>query len=148
MTRWVESPRYKSGDCSARYQSRSITHLNIVLKVYVLAALVGVAVADTIPYTPPRPSYNAPAPAGPAQYEFDWTVSDANSGNNYGHNEARSGYDTQGSYYVQLPDGRLQRVTYTVNGDSGYLAQVEYEGEAQYPAYQPAPSYRPTPSYV
>ncbi|KAG7164309.1 putative Ecdysteroid kinase-containing protein 8, partial [Homarus americanus] len=66
--------------------------------VYVLAALVGVAVADTIPYTPPRPSYNAPAPAGPAQYEFDWTMNDANSGNNYGHNEARTGYDTQGSY--------------------------------------------------
>ncbi|XP_042239626.1 pro-resilin-like isoform X1 [Homarus americanus] len=117
-------------------------------KVYVLAALVAVVIADNIPYTPPRPSYNAPAPAGPAQYNFDWSVNDVNSGNDYGHNEARNGYDTEGSYYVQLPDGRLQKVTYTVNGDSGYVAQVEHQGEAQYSAYQPSPSYRPTPGYA
>ncbi|KAG7161048.1 Pro-resilin-like 174, partial [Homarus americanus] len=123
------------------------SHLNMVLKVFVIAVLVAVTIADTIPYTPPHPSYNAPAPTGPAQYNFDWSVNDANSGNDYGHNEGRNGYDTQGSYYVQLPDGRLQRVTYTVNGDSGYVAQVEYEGEAQYSAYQPAPSYQPAPAY-
>ncbi|KAG7162606.1 Pro-resilin-like 171 [Homarus americanus] len=123
------------------------SHLNMVLKVFVIAVLVAVTIADTIPYTPPHPSYNAPAPTGPAQYNFDWSVNDANSGNDYGHNEGRNGYDTQGSYYVQLPDGRLQRVTYTVNGDSGYVAQVEYEGEAQYSAYQPAPSYQPAPPY-
>ncbi|XP_042239631.1 pro-resilin-like isoform X3 [Homarus americanus] len=120
----------------------------MALTIYVLATLVVVAVADNIPYTPPRPSYSAPAPAGPAQYNFDWSVNDVNSGNDYGHNEDRNGYDTQGSYYVQLPDGRLQRVTYTVNGDSGYVAQVEYQGEAQYSAYQPSPSYRPTPGYA
>ncbi|XP_042236067.1 cuticle protein 8-like [Homarus americanus] len=77
----------------------------MVLKVFVIAVLVAVTIADTIPYTPPHPSYNAPAPTGPAQYNFDWSVNDANSGNDYGHNEGRNGYDTQGSYYVQLPDG-------------------------------------------
>ncbi len=55
---------------------------------------------------------------------------------------ARDGYDTQGSYYVQLPDGRLQKVTYTVNGDSGFVADVTYEVEAQYPKYEPK-SYGP-----
>lgn len=86
---------------------------------------------------------------GPAKYDFSWNVKDDYSGNDFGHNEGRDGYDTQGAYYVQLPDGRLQRVTYYVNSDSGYVADVIYEGEAQYPAYQPAsaPSYHPAPSY-
>jgi len=73
-------------------------------------------------------------------------VKDDPSGNDFGHQESRNGYDTQGSYYVQLPDGRLQQVNYNVNGDSGYVAEVIYEGQAQYPdqqqqqhSYQPAP---------
>nr|XP_053651125.1 cuticle protein 18.6-like [Cherax quadricarinatus] len=121
-------------------------------KVFLLAALLVVASAELRPsynpppsYNAPRPSYSAPAPSGVPQYKFNWLVKDANSGNDFGQDEARNGYDTQGSYYVQLPDGRLQRVSYTVNGDSGYIAQVEYQGEAQYPAYQP--SYKPTPVY-
>ncbi|XP_047471424.1 proline-rich protein 3-like [Penaeus chinensis] len=52
----------------------------------------------------------------------------------------------KGSYYVLLPDGRLQKVAYTVNGDSGFVAEVSYEGEAQYPEYKPAP-YHPAPAY-
>merc|ERR1711862_392034 len=56
----------------------------------------------------------------------------------------QNGYLTNGKYYVALPDGRLQTVTYTVDGYNGYVPVVEYAGEAQYPdtpAYQPAPSY-------
>ncbi|KAK4325277.1 hypothetical protein Pmani_004138 [Petrolisthes manimaculis] len=123
-------------------------------RVAVVCAVVGMAVCAQLPsYNAPAPSYNAPRPSyasqepsGPAQYDFNWNVKDEYSGNDFGHNEGRDGYDTQGTYYVQLPDGRLQRVTYYVNGDSGYVAEVSYEGEAQYPAYQPvapAPSYRP-----
>ncbi|XP_047479404.1 cuticle protein 19.8-like [Penaeus chinensis] len=87
----------------------------------------------------------------PAQYNFDWVVKDDYSANDYGHQESRDGYNTQGSYYVQLPDGRLQKVTYHVDGDSGYVAEVTYEGHAQYqahqPSYHPTPSYHSTPSY-
>ncbi|XP_071541398.1 uncharacterized protein [Panulirus ornatus] len=68
-----------------------------------------------------------------AQYNFNWAVQHGPSGNDFGHQEARDGDDTQGSYYVQLPDGRLQTVNYNVQGDSGYVAQVNYEGEARYP---------------
>ena len=105
---------------------------------------------------PSQPAYGyAPAPAypeEPAKYDFNYAVKDDYSGNDFGHQEARDGYDTQGSYYVQLPDGRLQKVTYTVNGDSGYVAEVTYEGEAQYPkyepkAYEPAP-YQPAPYHA
>ncbi|KAK8392788.1 hypothetical protein O3P69_014905 [Scylla paramamosain] len=111
-------------------------------ELVLLSALVAVALADTAPYRPPpppppptysapapsyrapAPSYNAPQPVSPPKYDFSWNVKDDYSGNDYGHQEGRDGYDTQGSYYVQLPDGRLQEVTYTVNGDSGFVAQV------------------------
>ncbi|XP_047471370.1 pro-resilin-like [Penaeus chinensis] len=68
------------------------------------------------------------------------------------HQEARDGANTEGSYYVLLPDGRLQKVTYTVNGNSGYVADVTYEREAQYPTPQasygpPQPSYKPPIPY-
>ncbi|XP_063591987.1 cuticle protein 7-like [Penaeus indicus] len=93
-------------------------------------------------------AYNPPvSPVTRPQYNFNYAVNDA-FGNDFGHQEGRDGYNTQGSYYVQLPDGRLQRVTYTVNGDQGYVAQVTYEGVAQYPAFQPSASYSPAPSYA
>ncbi|MPD04591.1 hypothetical protein E2C01_100287 [Portunus trituberculatus] len=81
-------------------------------------------------------------------YNFDYAVKDY-LGNDFGHQESRDGYDTQGSYYVQLPDSRLQEVKYTVSGDSGFLADVTYQGEAQYPAYKPAhkPIHEPATSY-
>lgn len=67
----------------------------------------------------------------------------SSSGNNYGQNESRDGYATSGSYYVALPDGRVQKVVYTVNGDSGYVADVSYTGEAKYVAAAKRPGYGP-----
>ncbi|XP_068210720.1 pro-resilin-like [Palaemon carinicauda] len=67
-----------------------------------------------------------------AKYSFNWAVSDDSSSNEFGHQETRDGDYTQGSYYVQLPDGRLQTVKYSVNDDSGYVAEVTYEGEAEF----------------
>ncbi|XP_047471401.1 pro-resilin-like [Penaeus chinensis] len=103
------------------------------------------------PAARPAINFGGASPAGTLavsrpQYNFNYAVNDA-FGNDFGHQEGRDGYNTQGFYYVQLPDGRLQRVTYTVNGDQGYVAQVTYEGVAQYPASQPSASYSPAPSY-
>ncbi|KAK8392398.1 hypothetical protein O3P69_014634 [Scylla paramamosain] len=125
----------------------------MTLKVVLLSALLAATFArpDTLrpSYGAPAPSYSAPAPEAPPKYDYNYAVKDEYSGNDFGAQEARDGYDTQGSYYVQLPDGRLQKVTYTVNGDSGFVAEVTYEGEAQYPqqsyAPAPAPSYGPRP---
>ena len=82
----------------------------------------------------------------PAKYAFDYAVKDEYSGNDYGHQETRDGYDTKGSYFVALPDGRVQKVTYYVNGKSGYVAEVSYEGEATYPVHKPS-HYKPEPHY-
>ncbi|XP_076059599.1 larval cuticle protein A3A-like [Oratosquilla oratoria] len=109
----------------------------------VLSLLVVVLAAPSNPpygYSPPTPAYD-----DPPRYDFNYAVKDDYSNNDFGHQENRDGYNAQGGYSVLLPDGRLQRVTYTVNGDEGYIAEVTYEGEAQYPVHQPA-SYRPTPA--
>ncbi|MPC30334.1 Pro-resilin [Portunus trituberculatus] len=66
-----------------------------------------------------------------AKYEFNYKVKD-DEGNDFGHEERRDGDYTQGSYYNELPDGRRQVVTYEVNGDSGFVADVKYSGEAHY----------------
>ncbi|XP_063591443.1 pro-resilin-like [Penaeus indicus] len=117
----------------------------MAFKVTALLALVAVALAR--PQNIPAYGYGVTTPSsGPAKYDFNYAVNDPPSGNDFGHQEARDGPNTQGSYFVLLPDGRLQRVTYTVNGDSGYVAEVTYEGEAQYPSTQRP--YTPVPQYA
>ena len=60
------------------------------------------------------------------KYAYGYAVNDHDSGNNFGQSESRDGGATSGSYYVALPDGRTQKVVYTVNGDAGYIAEVTY----------------------
>ncbi|XP_037801783.1 cuticle protein 8-like [Penaeus monodon] len=112
-------------------------------KLLVLLGLVAVVAADsreTYAYRAPRASSEESFESTEAKYDFQWAVSDDSSSNEFGHQEARDGDDTQGSYYVQLPDGRLQKVTYYVDGDSGYVAEVSYEGEARYDSVESAES--------
>lgn len=65
-------------------------------------------------------------------YQFAYSVSDSASYNEYGHQETSDGNLVKGEYHVLLPDGRTQIVSYYVEGDSGFVAEVRYEGEAQY----------------
>ncbi|XP_037804821.1 larval cuticle protein A2B-like [Penaeus monodon] len=131
------------------------------LKVFVLACVAVIAQCDKAPvyappppaYTPapyhaPEPAYHAPAhyepeyPDVPPKYNYNYGVADGYSGANFAASESRDGYKTDGSYTVDLPDGRKQIVKYVDNGD-GYVAEVTYEGEAQYPEYKP--TYKPAP---
>merc|ERR1712029_1185785 len=107
-----------------------------------------------VPAYAPAPAYTKPAPVYkpyvdeyadvPAVYTWEYAVKDDYTSNDFGAKENRDGYLTNGKYYVALPDGRLQTVTYTVDGYNGYVPVVEYAGEAQYPD---APVYKPAPSY-
>lgn len=98
--------------------------------------------------TSPPPSYPTSPyeQTYPAKYDFAWQVLDSYSGNDYAQQESREGKSTTGSYHVALPDGRIQRVTYTVDGYGGYQAEVTYEGAATYPEAKPYVQ-PPRPSY-
>merc|ERR1711981_424094 len=83
---------------------------------------------------------------GPAVYQYGYAVQDDYSKANFAANENRDGDVVTGEYRVALPDGRTQIVTYTANGYDGYVADVKYEGVAQYPEYKPAPYHAPKPA--
>jgi len=91
------------------------------------------------PYHPaPAASYQEPEYAyTDATYTYEYAVKDDYTSNDFGAKESREGALTNGKYYVALPDGRLQTVTYTVDGYNGYVPVVEYSGEPQYPEAKP-----------
>ena len=66
-------------------------------------------------------------------YSTAHAVRDVYSGVNVDSQENRLGDRTEGSYSVDLPDGRKQVVTYWVDGYSGYNADVQYIGQAHHP---------------
>ncbi|KAK3856453.1 hypothetical protein Pcinc_037233 [Petrolisthes cinctipes] len=65
-------------------------------------------------------------------YEFGYGVLDRSSGNQFFHAEKREEGQTKGSYKIQLPDGRIQTVTYVAN-NHGFQPRITYDGEAHYP---------------
>ncbi|CAH1113200.1 unnamed protein product [Psylliodes chrysocephalus] len=69
----------------------------------------------------------------PKAYEFGYQVKDDYTGTNYNRQESSDGNQVRGEYRVALPDGRTQIVTYWADWQSGFHADVKYEGEAQYP---------------
>ena len=104
------------------------------------------------PVYAPAPAY-VPAPAYGAEpaypdtvpaYNYNYGVSDHYAGLEFGQTEARDGYNTNGEYHVNLPDGRTQTVTYNADAN-GYVADVKYVGEPTYAAV-PAPAYAPAPA--
>ncbi|XP_014203625.1 pro-resilin-like [Copidosoma floridanum] len=67
-------------------------------------------------------------------YSFEYEVKDAASGNDYGQREMGDELGSvQGEYRVLLPDTRTQIVRYMADDANGYVADIHYEGEAQFP---------------
>ncbi|XP_050726049.1 pro-resilin-like isoform X2 [Eriocheir sinensis] len=63
----------------------------------------------------------------PMPYEFRYGVQDKYKGNDFGHEEQSNGNSVTGRYYVLLPDGRRQVVSYTADHQRGYIATITYE---------------------
>ncbi|XP_069182742.1 cuticle protein 19.8 [Procambarus clarkii] len=69
----------------------------------------------------------------PRNYDFQWEVNDQEYRNYYGQQESAKNDRVEGSYHVLLPDNRLMKVTYYVDGKSGFVPTITYE-----------PNYNPT----
>merc|ERR1711892_483827 len=138
------------GSYSQTFHHTAPTHpvevkTSMAAKMVTILSLVGSALSH--PAGPPAP-YAAPAHAvEPPVYNYQYGVSDDYSGSVFSAQENRNNYDTAGEYRVNLPDGRVQVVSYSA-GPEGYVADVQYEGEAAYPEakpYVPAPAYKAAP---
>merc|ERR1712226_1029920 len=126
--------------------------------------LVGHGVAHTVapvahatPLVHAAPVLAHPAPAyGPAEvypdevspYTYNYAVADDYSASNFQAAESSDGTgNAEGSYSVNLPDGRTQHVNYHSDPINGYVAEVTYDGTAAYPDAVPhsAPTYHAAP---
>ncbi|KZS10749.1 putative Cuticular protein [Daphnia magna] len=119
------------------------------MKFFLLATLFTIAAADSYRAAEHAPKYVAPSYVPPKYetatyaevnyetaepYEFGYVVKDTESYADFDHSEKRDGKVTTGTYRVQLPDGRVQIVTYKADS-YGYTADVKFVGEAKYPEY-------------
>ena len=75
--------------------------------------------------TLPADPYNAKLPPKPFAYQYG--VKDDYSGTTFDKAETQDDYgNVKGEYKVQLPDGRIQIVSYTADHDNGFVAEVRY----------------------
>merc|ERR1711944_357219 len=109
------------------------------MQAFITLALVAAAsAAPQYAAAPVVHAVAAPDLAEPSPYTYTYAVADDYSKANFQQSETNDGTGVvSGSYSVNLPDGRIQTVTYNANDIDGNVATVEYSGEAVYP---PAPA--------
>ncbi|XP_046966824.1 cuticle protein-like [Vanessa cardui] len=100
-----------------------------------LVAVLALAVAaSALPVAPVGEVAYAEAPA---QYDFQYSVHDGQSGDVKQQQENRAGDAVHGSYSLVQPDGVHRVVEYTADKEHGFNAVVRYEGQ---PVQAPAPA--------
>lgn len=106
-------------------------------------------------YGPPpvRPAYGVEEVLPPQPFAYQYGVKDGYSGADFDKSETQDvAGNVQGEYRVNLPDGRVQIVSYHADPANGFVADVKYEGTAVYPPEPvggygvPKPVYAPKPA--
>merc|ERR1711970_1619997 len=118
-----------------------VHHAPVVHAAPVVQAVPATPVVHAAPATPvvhAAPAYHAPVVKGyaesafpdvPLPYTYTYGVADDYSKATFNAAESVDGNgNTEGSYSVALPDGRIQHVNYKADGYEGYVADVTYEG--------------------
>merc|ERR1711971_1076003 len=122
------------------HQCENTSSLN--MQAFITLALVAAASAApqyaAAPVVHAVAGYAAPDLAEPSPHTYTYAVADDYSKANFQQAESNDGTGAvSGSYSVNLPDGRIQTVTYNANDLTGNVAEFTYSGEAVYP---PAPA--------
>ncbi|KAG7161683.1 cuticle protein 8-like [Homarus americanus] len=122
----------------------------MILKVALVVVMVGVTVARPADLYGAQNTYKEEA----LPYDFAYGVKDDYAGTDFGAAEQSDGNTVRGSYTVALPDGRKQTVNYEADHEKGFVADVQYSGDAQYPheygppiTFKPKNNYQPQTSY-
>merc|ERR1719291_680472 len=104
-----------------------------------IISLALVSVAAALPQYPVAHAVvAAPDLAEVSPYTYNYGVTDEYSGAAFSQSESNDGTGVvEGSYSVNLPDGRIQTVNYHANDIDGYVAEVSYSGAAAYPEAVP-----------
>ena len=107
-----------------------------------LAVCCGSALASYYP-SPKHPSKPAAgykgSQYGKPEYSYAYGIDDKQAGIKLDVKESRDGKRTVGEYITKLPDGRNQKVSYYVDGKSGFVADVKYDGVARHPVSDKKP---------
>merc|ERR1719145_559190 len=81
-----------------------------------------------------KPVYEEDEDYAPQPYKYEYGVQDDYTNAAFAKSESQNEVGTvTGSYKVNLPDGRIQTVTYTADEVGGFKAEVTYEGTPVYP---------------
>nr|XP_024218626.1 cuticle protein 7-like [Halyomorpha halys] len=124
-----------------------------MIKFVVLAIAISAVHCQYGGYHQQAPEYKEEQYYDPPHYEFHYSVHDEHTGDIKSQKEQREGDHTQGEYSLVEPDGSLRLVKYSVEGKSGFQAEVLKEPGKYKPAPEPIykkqePSYyKPEPSY-
>merc|ERR1712072_1109063 len=95
-------------------------------------------VVHAVAHAAPVAGHGAGDLAEVSPYTYNYGVADDYSKAAFSQTESNDGTGVvEGSYQVNLPDGRVQTVNYHANDVDGYVAEVSYAGEAQYPEAVP-----------
>merc|ERR1712021_42967 len=108
------------------------------------APVVHAAPAYHAPIVKAAAGYAVPDLAEVSPYAYNYAVADDYSGAAFNQGETNDGNGVvQGSYSVNLPDGRVQTVNYHANDYDGFVSEVSYEGTAAYPEAVPVVAHAP-----